>query len=160
MSLCLSLSPSLPFSFISLVFAPPSSLPLSLPFIHLSPSFLPLPSSLLPFPFSPSLHTSLQRHQVCYLCGEADHISSRCPNDLCNYCYQKKHQKRPCSAPWSSPKTQCLRCFMTGHHAAVSWSCDLEVELIVMLFFFLFFFLDVHLDLPRYLETVSQYHSE
>ena len=25
-----------------------------------------------------------------------------------------------CGVPWASPKTQCNRCFMTGHHASVS----------------------------------------
>ena len=84
--------------------------------------------SSLPLSLSVSLSLSpsppSRRHQVCYLCGGADHICSQCPNDLCTYCYQEKHRGRSCSAPWSSPRTQCLRCFMTGHHASVSWSCD------------------------------------
>ena len=90
--------------------------------LRLYPLSLSLSISLPP----PALSLS-QRHQVCYLCGGADHISSQCPNDLCTYCYQEKHRGRSCSAPWSSPRTQCLRCFMTGHHASVSWSCDCHV---------------------------------
>ena len=36
----------------------------------------------------------LQRHTICYLCGKVNHVSSRCPDFLCQYCFKPSHRGR------------------------------------------------------------------
>ena len=36
----------------------------------------------------------LQRHTICYLCGKVNHVSSRCPDFLCQYCFEPSHRGR------------------------------------------------------------------
>ncbi|XP_077426960.1 zinc finger CCHC domain-containing protein 7 [Vanacampus margaritifer] len=51
---------------------------------------------------------------VCYLCGDPNHMSSRCPNKHCNNCGLPGHLYECCSEMHFYHK-KCHRCGMTGH---------------------------------------------
>ncbi|KAL5479873.1 hypothetical protein EMCRGX_G023466 [Ephydatia muelleri] len=38
--------------------------------------------------------------KVCYLCSGLHHLSSSCPDDLCQYCLASRHRGKVCSEIW------------------------------------------------------------
>ncbi|XP_064383897.1 zinc finger CCHC domain-containing protein 7-like isoform X2 [Halichondria panicea] len=59
-----------------------------------------------------------KRHNVCHFCAGLGHMSSKCPQSQCSYCYQPSHRGRRCTGPCGRI-VDCGRCYMQGHHASI-----------------------------------------
>jgi len=62
-----------------------------------------------------SFDCTVEKEQLCYLCGYRGHSRNACPNELCFNCNFTGHTAKNCLEPRSAQNQKCNRCGKLGH---------------------------------------------